>query len=91
MLHKDLSIRGEGEGRANPLKLFSEKRKLGMNFAWQQFLPLKQGIPKHDVFRRVFIRLIPEQIEQCFMAWVADLHVPIGRQVFAVDGKTGGA
>jgi predicted transposase YbfD/YdcC len=58
--------------------------------AWwlQQFLPLKNGIPKHDVFRRVFIRLIPEQIEQCFRAWVADLHMPIDRQVFAVDGKT---
>jgi hypothetical protein len=36
----------------------------------KQLLPLKHGIPKHDVYRRVFNRLNPKDIERCFMAWV---------------------
>jgi hypothetical protein len=36
--------------------------------AWlKQLFPLKHGIPKHDVYRRVFNRLNPVDIERCFM------------------------
>jgi hypothetical protein len=38
--------------------------------AWpRRFLPLKHGIPKHDVYRRVFNRFNPVDIERCFMRW----------------------
>jgi predicted transposase YbfD/YdcC len=57
--------------------------------AWlKKFLPLVNGIPKHDVYRRVFCRLHPAAIEQCFMAWVRDIKQDIDREVIAFDGKT---
>jgi predicted transposase YbfD/YdcC len=57
--------------------------------AWlQQFLPLKHGIPKHDVYRRVFNRLDPREIERCFMAWVRTIKQEKEREVIAIDGKT---
>jgi hypothetical protein len=46
------------------IRRYGESKK-----AWlSKFLKLKHGIPKHDVYRRVFNRLVPEEIEQCFMA-----------------------
>ena len=54
----------------------------------RQFLPLKNGIPKHDVYRRVFIRLQPTVIEQCFMAWVTDIRQQVQKEIIAIDGKT---
>ncbi|MDR2245402.1 MAG: ISAs1 family transposase, partial [Treponema sp.] len=48
------------------IELYGKAKK-----AWlKQFLPLEHGIPKHDVYRRVFNRLNPRDIERCFMAWV---------------------
>jgi hypothetical protein len=54
----------------------------------KNFLPLKNGIPKHDVYRLVFVRLNPEELEACFMRWIQDLRLPIDREIAAVDGKT---
>jgi predicted transposase YbfD/YdcC len=57
--------------------------------AWlKQFLPLKNGIPKHDVYRRVFNRLDSRKIERRFMAWVRAVKREKEREVIAVDGKT---
>ena len=57
--------------------------------AWlRRFVPLVNGIPGHDVFRRVFCRLNPDQISRCFMAWVHDMRIDIDREVIAIDGKT---
>jgi len=42
----------------------------------KKFLPLNNGIPKHDVYRRVFNCLHPQAIEQCCMAWVRDIRPP---------------
>jgi hypothetical protein len=50
----------------------------------KKFLPLQHGIPKHDVYHRVFTRLKSEAIAACFMAWVR----AIKREVIAIDGKT---
>ena len=33
----------------------------------RRFIPLLDGIPSHDTFRRVFARLDPMQLEKCFM------------------------
>jgi hypothetical protein len=54
----------------------------------KNFLPLKNGIPKHDGYRLVFARLKPEELEACFMRWIQDLRLPIDHEVVAIDGKT---
>lgn len=54
----------------------------------KRFIALEKGIPGHDVFRRVFCRLIPQEIERRFMAWVHDLKLDREREVIAADGKT---
>ena len=54
----------------------------------KKFLLLENGIPRHDVYRRVFARLIPEQIEACFMAWVRSIRENIDQEIIAIDGKT---
>ena len=33
-------------------------------------LELPNGIPSHDTFERMFARLRPEQLQQCFLNWV---------------------
>ena len=38
-----------------------------------KFLDLKEGIPKHDVYRRVLCALKSELLETCFMNWVLDI------------------
>ena len=66
------------------IELYGKTKK-----AWlQRFLPLKHGIPKHDVYRRVFNRLNPQDIERCFMAWVRAIKQDKEREVIAIDGKT---
>jgi hypothetical protein len=47
----------------------------------KKFLPLQHGIPKHDVYRRVFTRLKPEAISSCFMEWVRSIKQDINREV----------
>jgi predicted transposase YbfD/YdcC len=54
----------------------------------RKFLPLRHGIPKHDVYRRVFSRLKSEAIASCFMEWVRTIKRDINREVIAIDGKT---
>jgi len=57
--------------------------------AWlSKFLELKNGIPKHDVYRRVFTVLKPELIESCFMNWVRAIKKEAPRESIAIDGKT---
>jgi hypothetical protein len=62
------------------IELYGTTKAAGL----QQFLPLNNGIPSHDVYRRVFNRLDSREIERCFMAWVR----AIKREVIAIDGKT---
>jgi predicted transposase YbfD/YdcC len=54
----------------------------------KSFLPLTNGIPSHDTFRRVFERLDPDQFQRCFLGWIEALHEATERQVVAIDGKT---
>jgi hypothetical protein len=35
------------------------------------FLSLPNGIPSHDTIARVFVRLDPEQMQHCFVSWIA--------------------
>lgn len=52
------------------------------------FLKLPNGIPSHDTIGRVFSRLNPEHLEQCFLTWVKSLIQVNGTEVIAIDGKT---
>jgi predicted transposase YbfD/YdcC len=57
-------------------------------------LPLPNGIPRKDVFRRVLGLLRPAAFQACFAAWLQALRAraaeatEVDQPVFAVDGKT---
>ncbi|MDR2500407.1 MAG: ISAs1 family transposase, partial [Treponema sp.] len=53
-----------------------------------KFLALEEGIPKHDVYRRVLGAIRSELLESCFMNWVRDIKQDTKREVIAIDGKT---
>jgi predicted transposase YbfD/YdcC len=50
-------------------------------------LNLKQGIPSHDTFGRVFSLIDTQQFSRCFSRWVADLAELSDGEVIAIDGK----
>jgi predicted transposase YbfD/YdcC len=57
--------------------------------AWfRTFLTLKNGIPSHDTFTRVFSLVKPCEIERCFSEWMVDACRRLGLDHVAVDGKT---
>ena len=57
-------------------------------------LPLPNGIPKKDVYRRVLSALKPGAFEGCFANWLQSMRASaeatsgVEQPVFAVDGKT---
>lgn len=53
-----------------------------------RMLPLTEGIPSHDTFRRVFSLLPSEAVEARFREWVATSFPVESGQVIAIDGKT---
>lgn len=65
------------------VQMFGQQKKEWLS----RFLDLKNGIPSHDTFGRVFARLDPEQFQQSFLSWVQAVFAVSGGQVIAVDGK----
>jgi len=55
---------------------------------FSSFLDLRNGIPSHDTFGRVFAALDPKQFSECFANWLADVARNLTGQVVAIDGKT---
>jgi predicted transposase YbfD/YdcC len=53
----------------------------------RRFLVLKNGIPSHDTFERVFRVLDPKRFEAIFRQWVGGIVTALGGQM-AIDGKT---
>ena len=51
-------------------------------------LELPHGIPSHDTIRRLFIRLNPEQLQECFLSWVEAVRKSTEGEIVAIDGKT---
>ena len=57
-------------------------------------LPLPNGIPRKDVFRRVLATLKPDAFQACFANWLQSLRIAaaaatgVDQPVLAVDGKT---
>lgn len=57
--------------------------------AWlETFLDLKNGIPKADTYRRVFERINPDELQECFMGWVREIVEATGAQIIPIDGKS---
>lgn len=54
----------------------------------ETFLDLSSGIPHADTYRRVFERVNPEALQQCFLAWVNQVVAATGAQVVPIDGKS---
>lgn len=66
------------------IESFAERR-----LDWlKRFLPLPNGVPHHDTFRRVFERINPSMFEACFQKWVRSLCQIFEQEVVAIDGKT---
>ena len=51
-------------------------------------LDLKNGIPSHDTFRRVFSRLNENQLSLALNTWTHELHDSFKGKTIAIDGKT---
>jgi predicted transposase YbfD/YdcC len=54
----------------------------------KSFLDLPCGIPSHDTFGKVFARLDPDALEQCFRNWMAAMVQLSGGKLVAIDGKS---
>lgn len=52
------------------------------------FLALPHGIPSHDTIERLFARIRPVQLQECFVNWVQAVFEISGGQVIALDGKS---
>lgn len=52
-----------------------------------QYLELRNGIPSHDTFGRVFSQIDPEEFQDGFAEWVKAVHQITQGQVIGVDGK----
>jgi len=54
---------------------------------FKTFLELPNGIPSPDTFRRVVMRLDPQEFEACFLRWVQAVNKIASGQIVAIDGK----
>jgi len=54
----------------------------------KQFVPLKNGIPSHDTFRRVFLLLKPEAFREAYGEMFQGLTIDKKGSHIAIDGKT---
>jgi len=60
----------------------------------KELLPLPNGVPRKDVFRRVLATLQPYAFQACFANWLQSMRdtaaeaTEIDQPVYAVDGKT---
>jgi predicted transposase YbfD/YdcC len=54
---------------------------------FKTFLNLRNGIPSHDTFNRVFAALDPKRFLECFLRWTQSLRQAVAQEIVALDGK----
>jgi predicted transposase YbfD/YdcC len=54
---------------------------------FKTFLELRNGIPSHDTFNRLFAALDPKAFLDCFQRWTQSLRQAIPQEIVALDGK----
>lgn len=54
---------------------------------FKTFLELRNGIPSHDTFNRVFAALDPEKFLECFLAWTQSVRQAVEQEIVVLDGK----
>lgn len=54
---------------------------------FRRFLELPNGIPSHDTFRRVFMRIKPAEFQRSFLSWVKELASMVKAELVSIDGK----
>ena len=69
---------------------FSEMEDFGIaKQDWlRTFLELKNGIPSHDTFARVFALLSPISFQERFVQWMEAVRTVTSGEVVGLDGKT---
>ena len=54
---------------------------------FKTFLRLRNGIPSHDTFNRLFAALDPQAFLDCFLRWTQSLRQAVAQEIVALDGK----
>jgi len=54
---------------------------------FKSFLRLRNGIPSHDTFNRVFAALDPKAFLDCFLRWTQSVRQAVPQEIVALDGK----
>jgi len=54
---------------------------------FRTFLRLRNGIPSHDTFNRVFAAIDPKEFLECFLRWTQSLRQAVAQEIVALDGK----
>lgn len=54
---------------------------------FKTFLSLRNGIPSHDTFNRLFAALDPKAFLDCFVRWTQSLRTAVAQEIVAMDGK----
>lgn len=73
-----------GAGGWEDIELYGESHQTWL----ETFLDLRHGVPQADTYRRVFERLDPVVLHQCFLQWVNSVVEATGAQVVPIDGKS---
>ncbi|MBB1303879.1 ISAs1 family transposase, partial [Pseudoalteromonas sp. SR44-8] len=53
----------------------------------RKYVPLEQGIPRHDTIARVMSRIDMTQFQDSFSSWMKDCSKLTQGDVVAIDGK----
>jgi hypothetical protein len=54
---------------------------------FKTFLSLRNGIPSHDTFNRLFAALDPKAFLDCFLRWTQRVRQAVPQEIVALDGK----
>lgn len=54
----------------------------------RKYIELKNGIPSHDCIAYVISLLSPNEFQQCFRSWVAEISESLEIKSIRIDGKT---